>query len=323
MSSIKIQEAFINEFKGNIFEFLVASYLSRLHKIEKKFIDSIPPEYKNKLNSYENILRLHRPDLVDQLLKYSNETARVLNQSINQEIFEIQLCGKISTNINESEFKEADIILTGKRIIPISLKLTSESSYVFTKSAGVKSFLSQYFSEFADSQKDQNEFNHLLDLKFQTMANAVHEIMDIEYDGDFNNWRDTDLSELPGEQTEQVSTELKKLYSELIIFLHQKLTSYHKQDPNLMASCILPLLGMGRDDLLQVICFYTKTSRVNDVKVLIVSALKPEIVEIEDIMNNTNFLINLQSKLLQVRIKPMNKFTTPAFKVNCSVKYLD
>ena len=46
-----------------------------------------------------------------------------------------------------------------------------------------------------------------------------------------------------------------------------------------------------------------------------------ENVTIHPVSGNTSFIIELDHVYLQIRVKPMNSFTAPSMKVNCSIKF--
>nr|MBP9682228.1 hypothetical protein [Bacteriovorax sp.] len=58
------KEAILNEFKGNLFEFLVAQGLARKSNIEDQFLLSLPTEFKSRLGTYEELIRLHEGRLL-------------------------------------------------------------------------------------------------------------------------------------------------------------------------------------------------------------------------------------------------------------------
>jgi len=58
------KEALINEFKGNLFEYLVGHSLACLAQVESRFIQSFGGELRSRLSEYESWLRVHDQELI-------------------------------------------------------------------------------------------------------------------------------------------------------------------------------------------------------------------------------------------------------------------
>lgn len=318
-SDKSLVDAYLNEFKGNLLEFLIASKLARHFKLESKFLEKISIEFKSKLSSYESFIRTNKPDLLKILDGYSNQLLPHILKLIDFSIDEIILCGKVAKASQDNRFEEADLLMVGEKILPISLKLSKFQSYVNTKSAGIKSFISFYFSIF--NKDHQNELNHLVDLEFNNMSYQLHQNHNIQYLGNYELWREHGLTELPGKLAQQDSDVLKSFYQKLIIKIHQSLTDFLQQDEKSFLQCLYPLIGFGKSEMIQAICFHTEHSEMlKEIKIFNFSEISNIRID-QMIVNNSYFNIYLHDKILQIRVKPMNKFTNTSLKINCSVKY--
>ena len=102
----------------------------------------------------------------------------------------------------------------------------------------------------------------------------------------------------------------------------------YQQQPIVFAKGLLPLIGLGHEQLVQATCFYSSVKNHYVLDEILVEKANDIMLEVKNCEFGSyrdglaNFEIKLPKRLLQVRIKPMNKFTAPSFKVNCSVKKL-
>ena len=208
--------------------------------------------------------------------------------------------------------------------LPISLKLNKKGAYVNTKSGGVKSFFTQYFPQI--KPKIQQDFNHFIDLEFQRMAHELHDLHDLDFTGNFQSWVSKGLSELPGELDPESRAILKAYYARIAGEIHRILQQALMDDKENFLKSLPHLLGLGREDMLQVI-YYHHFPRNNhpDVKIHSLDELKKEIFKLR--MINFGMISSVEFEIgkwsLQIRVKPMNKFTTTAIKINCSMKFRD
>lgn len=324
------KEALINEIKGNLFEFLVAHNCAKCLNIEAQFLKSIDFEMKTMLASYEKWLKVHDRDLASSLVRLSKHTSDDLitylenkNKDLTNMISNIYLIGKIAKQASSLKLYEADFIFVwegGKKEQLVSLKLSKKNAYVSTKSAGVKSFIANYFESFSDALEKQQILNCIVDECFMEMGTALYSRRGLEFSGRFDSqWIWT---ELPGELEKEDHDDLNLMYRKLSENLYLLLTQFYKQSPLIFAKCLLPLLGFGQKDLLQVTCYYFEKQNYNFHKTTIFG-LNDEDLGIEFLPFNPNtssFEIKVDKFLLQIRIKPMNKFTTASYKVNCSMR---
>ena len=338
-------EALLNEIKGNLFEYLVAQFLSRHFKCEGEFLRAFSQVAGGRamrdLQSYQSWLQSSDPELYTRLPLLSQE---VVSELIKDRVLEdkkvtnILVTGKSGAVSGQESFKEADIwIQTKGEDVPVSLKLCKRGAFVNTKSGGIRSFLAKYFTNFPDALVFQASLNQVLDQSFQQMAESLYEWADIPFElwspangsTQFSpTWQERGLPELPGELPSEAREFLFLHYHRVISEIHRAFISFYDEDQLLFANCLGSLVGMGLNNLYQVTCFhkegkagaryqldslktYSWSEFNNDLKQLKFSPLKDKI---------SSFELGLGHKKLQIRVKPMNKFTVSALKVNCSLK---
>lgn len=316
------KEALFNEVKGSLFEYLVSKKLAKLSDDELVFLQSLDQNYLNVLSQQDRMVRQFYPEMLKFLDAVSSETVDRMFEYFKETPSSPKLMGKFVNSSLVQELNEADLLIsTSKGTIPVSLKLNKSNAFVNTKSGGIKSFFSQYFS-FMKTPR-QPKFNQLVDLEFSRMAAELHALHDLDYTGNFNQWVKSGLSELPGELESQDRLVLKGYYARIAKEMHKILSEAKKSDPSSFGEALAPLMGFGNKQILQVVCFHHFKSE---------QRAKIEIhpyEEIENSLKDTRILpfnetssveIQVGAWTLQIRVKPMNKFTTTAIKINCSVK---
>lgn len=311
------KEALFNEVKGSLFEYLMARRLAHLAGNELSFLESLDKNYLNVLSQQDRMVRQFYPEMLMFLNQVSEISANELVNFLGEIPLRPQLRGKMGTN------HEADLMLEySQGIIPLSLKLNKKNAFVNTKSGGIKSFFENYFS-FIPS-KVQQEFNLLVDQEFTRMSYELHALNDMEYLGNYTNWVRSGKSELPGELSPQERGILKFFYARIAFEMHRILKDAQNARPDKFTSSLPALMGFSTPDILQLICFHDFKSQ-NPGSVSIHSYN-----EMEKWLKNNQIIpfavtssveINLGDWVLQIRVKPMNKFTTTAIKINCSVKF--
>ncbi|MBL7664649.1 MAG: hypothetical protein JNM93_05910 [Bacteriovoracaceae bacterium] len=317
-------EAYLNEYKGNLFEFLVAQKIAKHFNLEKKFYADLPPQYLKKLQTYESELRKLDDVLYKKLPELAEQTLSSIIASFDPAVQKVELLGKISNN----KQSEHDILVTGSGRYPLSLKFCKSDSYVNTKNGGARSFLEQYFSAFNPTAA-QAEFNLYVEQQFTIMMHEVHESVGLTYLGNNQQWIQNGYTELPGELENDQKEILSKYYYRLSTKLYEILSSFYTRDREAFFDSIRALLGYSSQDLIQVMCFYkNSTAQRYDFQKIRTESWKKYLTSTdgwkicEHKADVGNFEIDLISSRLQLRIKPMNKFTAPSVKINCSVKYL-
>lgn len=318
-------EALLNEYKGNIFEFLVANQLSRLLNKESNFLFNLNHEFKVRLSMYEEFLRLNYPEILMKLFEMAKKTAEEIfnlpDIQLIKDKLEIHLIGKsVATNDN-SLWGETDLVLLGpKENLKLSLKLSKDHSYTNTKSAGIKSFVSKYFSSFENAEKLQLELNHEVDFQFQKMGQALYQQEGLVFHGQFDQeWRNS-YTELPGELNSEHRAVVFANYSAINFKLYQIIKGFYAIDKTKFLECLFPLMGLSQQDIIQVTTYH-RDHILDEVKIFSWDNKQTINLILADYKENSHsFDVLINQIILQIRIKPMNKFTTASYKVNCSIK---
>lgn len=316
------KEALFNEVKGSLFEYLVARKLAILGNEELKFLQSLDKNYLAVLSQQDRMVRQFYPEMLPFLDKASAETADSLITYLKEIPTEPKVTGKFSNSKLGQELHETDLLLKLKaKPLSVSLKLNKKNAFVNTKSGGIKSFFSLYFPFIHSSIQD--EFNKFVDLEFNRMSLELHELHDLEYPGSFSNWIKSGFSELPGELDQDSRKILKNYYARIAQRMHTILSEASHKDHRSFGKCLLPLMGFGSPDILQVIFFHDFPENVSS---LIDIHTREEIdsvlsdLSIRPFSDISSVEIEAGAWALQIRVKPMNKFTTTAIKINCSIK---
>lgn len=325
-------EALINEFKGNLFEFLVASLLSRHYGVEAEFLKSLNPKLKEQFSYYEKWLRKYDKNLIYKLPVLAKESACKLQDYIGSDVSEVFVIGKIAAGSGNDEFNEADLLLKGKsNSYPISIKLCKANSFVNTKSAGVGSFISKYFSSFAQVTDLQDKLSSTVQSTFDNMCFKMHEIEALTPSSSFlGEWRDSERPELPGSLGPELSAELQKFYQIVIKEIFRIFKDLYESNPKEFSKSLLPLIGFGDQSLIHLSCFHKEITNSGEKQKYNLHSVKIKKVEdyilenkviIKDLKAGiSSFDLQIDNLTLQIRVKAMNKFTTPSLKVNCSIK---
>lgn len=324
-------EAFINEYKGNLFEFLVASALAKHYKIEADFLTNFNPSLFNKLREYEKCLR----DLNYDVLLFLRELAPLLSDRLKlilpDDINNIVVVGKFSSHKSiAAQINEADLILSNKhKELPISIKFSKAHAFVNTKSGGFKSFVAKYFRSFKSSEIDQQIFNSKCHALFIDMFHQLYQMAGLDFFGKVDEqWANQGLPELPGKLNASMHAIVMHTYQLMTKELYFIMHKYYLFDLNMFTRCLYALIGVGDTNIIQATCFYSYHQKNN--KYSYHSTSITSLVEHENFLKKiefpalkkkaTSFEIHLNEVVLQIRPKPMNKFSVPAFKVNCSIK---
>ncbi|MGE3610228.1 MAG: hypothetical protein AB7I27_11615 [Bacteriovoracaceae bacterium] len=316
------KEALFNEVKGSLFEYLVCKELAFKNQSELEFHQSLDKNYLHVLTQQDRMVRQFYPEMISFLNSVAKKTVQDLVLYLGELPKRPKLLGKLSNSTEE--FKEADLLLeTEKKSIPLSLKLNKKNAFVNTKSGGIKSFFLQYFSFLPASY--QTSFNQSVDLEFERMAIELHQFHGLDYPGNFSLWIKNGLSELPGELGHEERNILKSYYARLAKEVHRILSAAKDLDPKAFSMALAPLMGFSDPEILQLICFHDfKTG--NEVKIEIhsfeqiaTSLIDNKILPFHSI---SSVEIDTGQCSLQIRIKPMNKFTTTAIKMNCSTRFM-
>ncbi len=335
----RTSQAFLNEYKGNLFEFLCAQSMSRELGLELDFLSGVSPELLANLTKYESKLRFFDPKLPEKLKALGEATAKEMKISLGQDfsvknIQGINLVGKLIAS-EKKNFHEGDILIqTEKGQLPLSIKLCKDKSYVNSKSAGIKSIFKEYFSFFPGVNDHQNSFNENIDKEFNHLIHDLYEMEGLGFKGCFDHqWTDAGKSELPGEQSKESSERIQRYYHNCAKYLLEYFLGIYEfsksRNEEGIYRALLSLMGLTSDNLIQVKCFH-KDHEFCKVKMesfqVLFESLKNKERTISILFSDTvksSFDISFGDFCLQLRVKPMNKFTTPGLKVNCSVKIID
>lgn len=331
----KISQAFINEFKGNLFEFLCAQNLSQKFGVENSFLNSLSPVFLNNLSAYEKQIRNMEPELIEKLrkaAKYFGESAfGFIEAKELGELQKIEVLGKINKSLQQdrgNQNHEGDILLDfGDQQKFISLKLCKQNSFVNTKSAGAYSIFKTYFPQATNLIILQNHFSETIQSEFTSLIKDLYDIKGLRFTGDFDNqWVESGYSELPGDQERDVRERIHQYYYRCLQDLFSSIVNLYKnQDENVFRNGLLGLCGFSNQNLIQVKCFHVLHDVV-EVDFLDYNSMKENLEEIEILTSESkksSLEISCKDLLVQLRIKPMNKFTVPGLKVNCSMRKLN
>jgi hypothetical protein len=318
------KEALINELKGNLFEYLLALSLSKIHQVEGNFYNSFQGEIKKRLIGYEGILLKNDPFLFKKLPILAQEMAKEINKVLPAKVDNILVVGKGAFRFN---LKEADLIVeSGEDLIPLSIKLCKANSFVNTKSAGVKSFIKTYFNRFPKHDLWQRELNVVVDLSFERMARILYEKAGLRYIGGFSkDWYESGFSDLPGKLPLEMRKIVRDFYFEINSKIYDIFIQMEKESSEEFKDCLPPLLGFGDKSIIQATCYHKEVfgEKYFPVKISINRADPPKEWELGNLKNGlSSFELKIPGRILQIRVKPMNVFTTPAVKINCSTKDL-
>ncbi|MBF0313540.1 MAG: hypothetical protein HQK50_05300 [Oligoflexia bacterium] len=328
----------LNEYKGVLFEYLFAKLLAKHYGREENFLLTMNAKLLELLERYERALREENIELLKALPLLANFA---FNHFIASgiipplDIASIHLVGRklgrdSLPNI-ESRYLalEADLLLTKSNgeIIPISTKLCKKASFVNTKNGGVKSFVSKYLGD----ESQQSKLSERLDYSYYKMVAELYDQAEIPgdppLDGSFDErWSAKGLSDLPGELPQELQRLIHQYYAEVIFCLYEMVVKVHALDAEKFTKMLYPLCGLSADDLIQVITYHDGEHLPSSVRVLSKEHLQRSLRKVEILpyrSGTASFEIRSCDFSLQLRVKPMNRFTTKTPKINCSVRLHD
>ncbi len=317
-------QALINELKGNLFEFLIASQIAQKWKIEGKFFSNIPNDYLNRLNSYQNWIFENEPSLASSIIDLVSKSFQKIENYFEEMGQNVFLVGKIDSSKLPARLHECDVLCIDKsdKLIPMSLKLSKHGAFVNTKSGGVKSFVETYFGQFKSSSSLQEELNQVVNNSFMEMGKNLYEMDGLEFNGNFDeSWKH---SKLPGQLSSEQKEFVHEFYQKINQNLYGVFSRILSEDPDLFKKIILKLAGFSVSDMLQIICFYRAKYEFSTLEILKEQYLVDQIerLQLADLRDDiSSFEITMDSLTMQIRVKPMNIFTVPAVKINCSIRY--
>lgn len=317
------KEALFNEVKGSLFEYLVARQIAHLSGNELLFQSQLDQNYLNVLSQQDRMVRQFYPEMLSFLNVAAKQACEHLMIFFSDRPTSARVVGKFSNTKDVIDLNESDILVEIKgKSIPISLKLNKKNSYVNTKSGGIRSFFDTYFPTIDPNV--QKSFNSFVDTEFNRMSFELHALKDMDFLGDFKEWTARGFSELPGELDLESRNVLKSYYSRIAQRMHHIFEDQFLNNSESTYNSLPALLGFSSQEIIQVIYFHNFPDH---------SVSHIEIHKYEDILKDLNVArllpfnqtssleIQIGNYSLQVRVKPMNKFTTTAIKINCSVKF--
>lgn len=336
-------EALVNELKGNLFEYLVGSLYARELGMEARFVNDFDQQNggqsKSVLLGYQEWLRktdlsLYNklPSLAQAALNYTLEHTQLLSEKSWQRIIVV---GKMASGMGDDSLAESDLLLVDDRgeKLGLSLKLVKKNAFVNTKSGGIRSFVAKYFGAFKNVSSAQRKVEERLDQSFVQMLGELYSLMDLDVAAPIASQRSIDptwveqgLPELPGDLEPEARSIVHSHYHRVSLELENVLRGFYLEDRQLFLTCLTSLLGFGFKDIRQLTCYHgdsydkahfsyeTYEELVNDLENLSFAR------ESGDKKMKSGFEMNFSKHTLQIRLKPMNKFTVSGLKVNCSVK---
>ena len=314
------KEAFLNEFKGTIFEYRLALVLAEKLGSLSHLLASIPPVDQKRLEEYEKAIWQLDPSLGAALSQWPQEVAHAIFAHLSFRQGHVRWVGREE----KQQWHEADLLLEGddQSVVPLSLKLSKEQAFVNTKSAGIKSVLPQYFNACPGVEAAQAQLLDIVDRGFLTMGMELYQQLDLGiFMGRFDErWT---LPKLPGQMPEELRPYIWQYYRLPMAFLAQLFAQWN--DLASFKQALLPIFGFGRPDIWQVNCFYQKDPwQLKKILILPpawaaeqIDALAWRPYQAGDIFFNGDF----PAGTIQIRAKPMNVFTVAGLKVNCALRH--
>lgn len=328
ISETAITEALLNEIKGNVFEFCVGRELSRHFGREVEFLEDFGALGMKWLAPYETYLRTHFPKILAPLLNLARASAKDLAKVLPVHApKQILVIGKQVSGSGARGKAETDLRLIYEDLaIGVSVKLCKASGYVNTKSAGIKSFIEEYFDNFEGASKRQTHLSAQVDHAFEALGSELYESLGLSWSGRFDeSWPH---SHLPGQLAPDLRERVVATYAELSQVIYHVFSELLAEDSMKFRRALKRLLGHSEDNLIQVICFHTGNKdhqyELSSLFIETDESIEEELSQMKLLPYKeglSSFEIELATQRLQIRVKPMNTFTTPSYKINCSVKH--
>ncbi len=119
---------------------------------------------------------------------------------------------------------------------------------------------------------------------------------------------------------------LHAFYARLAQALQHRLAKIETGHPAAFSTGLVRLCGLAVPEMIQLVCFHEmhgKNPEQADVRIHHQAMLLERLParQWRPLAESASCEIELKDWLLQIRIKPMNKFTTTAIKINCSVRF--
>jgi hypothetical protein len=155
------------------------------------------------------------------------------------------------------------------------------------------------------------------------MGHRLYELIDCDFKGQFDNRWTQLYTELPGELNREMKEVVHANYFRVARKLREFLGNLYEIDSLKFYNCLHSLCGFGNSDILQVSCFH-QGDKLKQISIKSQTDLileDPSEISLSELkIGSSSFDITFTKFTLQIRVKPMNKFTTAAYKINCSIK---
>lgn len=316
-------KALLNEYKGSLFEFLVGLEFARNYDLEMSYLDQCHNIFGNILEQQESYVRHYYPYLLELLPQWSKQLVDDFLQLYPvQEVQNIRMVGKQFAGRTDGAENEADILLiTPKKTLPLSIKLAKGHSFVNTKSSGVKSFFKKNFSALNGGALQQ-VFNHKYEQFFEEFAMKMHSEAGLTYQENFIRWEEEGLPVLPGKLSNSYRKFLLNFYKNINREISETLYLMWQGNPEVFYQALWPLMGFSQINLVQLTAFHQEKSKDAHRCKTSVKKMDKKLIIRDFEVKEHSLSLSFDNAVLQLRLKPMNKFTASAYKVNCSVKQL-
>jgi hypothetical protein len=303
--------ALINEYKGNVFEYLVAQEIKK--NIENTEI-IWPKGMHEMVMIQERYIRKYDPVLWSNLPKMATAYANDFLQSLAKEVVLLKIIGTGKLNNQIQDLNGSDLIFETKGApIGLSIKMAKSSSWVNTKSSGLQSF-SKYFEK---NDLFQVDFNSWLNEKYKDFSYELHEVYGLDPSSNFNDWKKKNLPLLPGDLSSKGKFVLYNFYQSIILKLVDYFEDLILKNEKKFIQGIKNILSWDSTEKHIGICFYKEIDMSFKNVVF-----RPSHFDFKNygplITNKSNFEIHFPRFNVQFRVKPMNTFTQPGFKLNIS-----
>lgn len=305
------KDALLNEYKGYLFEFLVARELISLNGL-KPLEKSLSENSLSILQQQESFVRNEFPELLIKLPVLARHLAHNI-QNFFGAIDDVALVGKQNSSLKNGAFSEGDILIKSQaQQYSLSIKLAKTGLPTNTKSSGLLSIFSKYFK----APQVQEKFNGFLETEFDMMARDLHDIYNIEYDSSFQQWKNNHLPLLPGELGRDARDRLHKYYHLLAGEIFRQLHSLQRKDSDFMAGLSL-LAGFSNNITIQFICVYEDHYHLKEIRREDSDFIK----DLRDMrLSKSSIIVEMLHGKIFMRVKPMNTFISKAYKLNIATQ---
>ena len=254
----------------------------------------------------------------------------------------IEVVGKIAGGSGQKDLHESDLVVHTQNPqgqtedFFIGLKLCKTNSFVNTKSGGAQTFLTRYFAAFSEAVKYQQELNSDMERAYHMMGQNLYEETGLVAGGyEFKGYFGPEWLESDSRVTWTINTRAREWFCNIINAiqsLYTRMSALSQTAPRFFSDSLYPIVGFGARNLIQAIVFVDSKQAFDGKKQYGLNSFKIHteedvVMELSEMQMAplqqaiSSFEIMLKSWRLQIRMKPMNKFTVPGLKVNCSVKY--